>query len=64
MYCSRIGGSLSSSRTGMALEDAGEVRLVELEPRELSAALDLRERGGDELDAAALLANLDLVARP
>jgi len=47
---------------GHALEGAGEVRLVELEPRELSATLDLRERGRDELDAAALLANLDLVA--
>src|SRR5690349_4470447 len=47
---------------GEALEDAAEVVLVELQPGELRAALDLRERRGDELDRAALLVDLDLVA--
>src|SRR5688572_11283797 len=47
---------------GEALEGAGEVALVELEPRQGRAAVDLRECGRDVLDAAALLANLDLVA--
>src|ERR1700722_9776761 len=48
---------------GVALEDAGEVGLVEREPGEVGALLGLRERTDDLLHRPALLANLDLVAR-
>src|SRR5438552_8740697 len=40
------------------LQDGEEVVLVELEPRQLRALLDLRERRDHFLDGAALLADL------
>src|ERR1019366_7473812 len=45
------------------LERPREVDLVELQPRELCAFVDLRHRRDDLFDLAALLADLDLVAR-